>query len=203
MVVFHDERDYLLYKALLLEACGRHRVEILCYCLMPNHVHLIARPLAAPSLARSLGLAHQRFAAIVHRRNEWTGHLWQARFYSCPLDDLHFIRAVRYVVTNPVRAGLVERPEEWPFSSAKHHLLGEPDPLVTPGLDRTELDWRQLLSDCLAPDDLDQVRRMTRAGTVNPPGQPGRPRSKGRLSGLEEPFGARPSADSAASNEGV
>lgn len=203
MTVFHDASDYLLYKTLLREACDQHRLEILCYCLMPNHVHLIVRPLAAPSLARSLGLAHQKFAAIVHRRNEWTGHLWQARFYSCPLDDSHFVRAVRYVITNPVRAGLVTRPEEWSHSSARHHLLGEPDPVVTPDPHRAELDWGQLLSEHPAPQELDQIRRITRAGTAEPPGQPGRPRSRGHLSSPENPPGTGPSAGSATSNEGT
>src|SRR5690606_15343147 len=91
------------------------------FCLMTNHVHLLAVPGRADALARGAGLAHRRHAAALNRRHGWTGHLWAGRFFSTPLDEAHLWAAVRYIELNPVRAGLVARAEEWPWSSACAH----------------------------------------------------------------------------------
>lgn len=175
MTVFYSEADFLLYQSLLKSAADRHGLTVLAYCLMPNHVHLIVEPSHPAALSRALGAAHRQFAEILHRREKWSGHLWQARFYSCPLDALHLMRAVRYVLLNPVRAGLVAEAKSWRFSSARVHLLGEPDALVSPGalLDRIE-DWTSLLLAPVGEDELESVRRVTRAGRLRPAAPRGR-----------------------------
>jgi len=78
---------------------------------MPNHVHIIALPHLATACARTLGLTHMRDAQLRHRQAHCTGHLWQGRFYSTPLDDLYCSRAMRYVEMKPVRARLVASPD--------------------------------------------------------------------------------------------
>lgn len=128
--VFFELSDYERYLELLWDQSRRERVEIWAYCLMPNHVHLIAVPGTPTGLARALGRAHRAYAVEVNRRRDWRGHLWQERFWSCALSERHLRSAVAYVLLNPVRAGLVERPEQWPHSSAAA-LLGESaDPLA-------------------------------------------------------------------------
>lgn len=176
MTVFFSEADFLLYQSILQRASDRHGLKVLAYCLMPNHVHLIVEPSHPAALSRALGAAHRRYAEILHRREGWSGHLWQARFYSCPLDALHLLRAVRYVLLNPVRAGLVGEASAWRFSSARAHLLGEQDRLVPLAAlrDRVE-NWAALLGSPAGEDELESIRNVTRAGRLRPAALRGRP----------------------------
>ena len=100
---------------------------------MPNHVHLILTPSDEPGLGLAVGEAHRRYTNFVNARGRWTGHLFQSRFASVVMDEDHLLAAARYVPMNPVRARLVARAEEWPWSSARAHLAGKDDGLVTTG----------------------------------------------------------------------
>jgi putative transposase len=91
------------------------------YCQMSNHVHLIAVPERKDALARGLKDVHGRFASYWNAANRSSGHVWQGRFYSSPLDEKHLWEALRYVELNPVRASLVGRAPDWPWSSAAVH----------------------------------------------------------------------------------
>ena len=144
---FFQADDYVAYRELMAEWCGRMAVDIWAYCLLPNHVHLIAVPETPEGLGRAIGEAHRRYTLRVNAREGWTGHLWQGRFASFPMDDRHLLVAARYVELNPVRARLVRRPEEWQWSSAGAHLGGEDDRLVkvAPLLERVP-DWSGFLS---------------------------------------------------------
>jgi len=128
--VFFSDADCELYRDLLREACGREGVAVWSYCLMPNHVHLILTPKTPEGLGRALGKAHRRYSGFVNARNRVTGHLFQARFSSVVIDEEHLMAAARYVAMNPVRARLVERAEDWPWSSVRAHLAGRDDGLV-------------------------------------------------------------------------
>ena len=74
--------------------------------------------------------AHRRYTGFINARHRWTGHLWQGRYGAVAMDEAHLMAAARYVALNPVRARLVERAEEWPWSSARAHLAGRDDGLV-------------------------------------------------------------------------
>ncbi|HEY3379116.1 MAG TPA: transposase [Armatimonadota bacterium] len=125
--VFYSDTDRQTYLALLREYAERDGLEILAYCLMPNHVHLIAVPATAPALAHAVGGTHMRYTQYLNGYKGWTGHIWQGRFYSCVLDEVFLWTALRYVERNPVRAGLVTQPWEFPWSSAAAHT-GKADP---------------------------------------------------------------------------
>ncbi|EFG2885705.1 transposase [Escherichia coli] len=129
--VFFSPDDYRRYSRLLAEAAQANGVEVWCYCLMPNHVHLIVAPSNEVGLARMLGEAHRRYTTHINQREGWTGHLWQGRFGSAPMDEDHLESAVRYVLLNPVRARLVEGAEDWPWSSLHAHLTEDGGGLVT------------------------------------------------------------------------
>ena len=104
---------------------------------MTNHVHLVVCPHGHESLARTIREVHGNYARVLHRANGWEGHLWANRYYSSPLDPAHLWAAVRYVERNPVRAGLVETAERYPWSSAAAHCGLAPDgplsPAASPG----------------------------------------------------------------------
>jgi putative transposase len=130
--IFFEPGDESAYLRLLAERCRKAGVEIWAYCLMPNHVHLIATPKNEAGLARAIGEAHRRYTTFINARAGRTGHLFQGRFASVVMDEDHLRTAARYVCLNPVRARLAARAEDWPWSSARAHLGDKTDPLVSP-----------------------------------------------------------------------
>jgi len=135
---FFEEGDYALYLDLLADGAGRAGVEIWSYCLMPNHVHVIAVPGDADGLRRCFRYVHRHYTGFINARHRWTGHLWQGRFSSVAMDEEHLVNALRYVALNPVRARLVAKAEDWRWSSARAHLAKADDQVVRvePALDR-------------------------------------------------------------------
>jgi len=163
--VFFSTADYQAYLRLMAVWCRQERVEIWAYCLMPNHVHLVAVPENEQGLARAIGEAHRRYTVRVNQRENWRGYLWQGRFSSYPLDEQYLLAAVRYVELNPVRARLVERPWLYSWSSAAAHVRKRDDVLVKvkPMLSRVS-DWREYLSTEQESTDMEILRRHMRSG---------------------------------------
>jgi putative transposase len=145
---FFEDADYALYRDLLGEAAAKAGAEVWAYCLMPNHVHVILTPSDEDGLRRTFADLHRRYTGAINARHRWTGHLWQGRFGSVAMDDAYLAAAARYVAMNPVRARLVERPEDWRWSSVAAHLEGKDDGVVKvhPVLERTG-DFRAFLGD--------------------------------------------------------
>ncbi len=162
---FFRASDYFVYRSLMREQCRRREVEIWAYCLMPNHVHWILSPTTSSGLALAVGEAHRRYTLMVNRRRGWKGYLWQGRFASFPMEETHLYHGARYVLMNPVRAGLVQRAEEWQFSSARAHLTGRPDGIVDLGpLEGLVDDWPTFLSEDLDFENAERLRRHQRTG---------------------------------------
>jgi putative transposase len=162
---FFQDDDYRLYLDLLAEECRRHEVAIWAYSLMPNHSHLVPVPSTEAGLAAAVGEAHRRYTVAVNRRMGWTGHLWQGRFASYPLEDDYLRNVIRYVELNAVRAGLAENPWDYPYSSAAARVLGRPDPLLTlEPLQSMIEDWRAFLSLPLEEELLLRLRLHARTG---------------------------------------
>ena len=161
---FFCEDDYLIYIDLMAQWCRHYRVDIWSWCLMPNHVHLIAVPQTTEGLARAIGEAHRRYTRHVNFRENWRGHLWQGRFASFPMEEQHLLATARYVEMNPVAAGLVKHPEDYRWSSARAHLERKDDELVrvAPLLDLVS-DWSSFLS-LSSEDELDLFHRHERTG---------------------------------------
>lgn len=130
--VFFTDEDRETYLSWLAEYCEAHKVEILAYCLMTNEIHLVAVPDADDGLVRVLRPLHMRYAQRVNRAQGWSGHLWQGRYFSSPLDDAYLWAAVRYVERNPVRAGIERRAEAYRWSSAAAHCGKRADALLNP-----------------------------------------------------------------------
>jgi len=164
--IFFEDGDYALYRDLLAERCRNAGVVVWAYCLMPNHVHLILVPDTANALARALGETHRRYTGFVNARLRVTGHLFQGRFGSVAMDEPHLIAAARYVALNPVRARLVRRARDWPWSSVRAHLRGRDDGLVTvaPLLDRIEGRFADLLATGPTAEELATLRAAETIG---------------------------------------
>jgi len=150
MAVFFSDADREEYLALLGECGECWGLTFWAWCLMSNHVHFIAVPGEAGSLARTFGEAHRRYTRMINFREKVRGHLFQERFHSYPIQqDGHLLAAARYVELNPVRAGLVERAWEWPWSSAGYNAgAAKSDRLVgSRRLPARFGRWRRVLAD--------------------------------------------------------
>jgi putative transposase len=163
--VFFGDDDYETYRELLAEGCRAAGVAVWAYCLMPNHVHLILVPKDADGLRAALGETHRRYTRHVNLRKGWRGYLWQGRFASFPMDESHLLACARYDELNPVRARLARRPRDWRWSSARAHLAGADDELVTtrPLLDLVD-DWREFLRGGLSAAEREAIRAHERTG---------------------------------------
>jgi putative transposase len=121
MRLFHKEADYAAFIKVLGQGLERYPVDLLSYCLMPNHWHLVLRPRRGESLGRLIawvGVTHVR-RHHSHYHSTGGGHLYQGRFKSFPVqDDGHFLTLCRYVESNAQRAKLVERAIDWPWAAA-------------------------------------------------------------------------------------
>lgn len=166
--ILERDAERSIYLDLLHQGMERYGMSLFGYCLMSNHVHLIAVPEKKDALARTLKDVHGRFASYWNAANRSSGHVWQGRFYSCPLDEKHLWEALRYVELNPVRASLVGRALDWPWSSAAAHCGAA---LVSPWLDmdawsqRWSTDtWHAYLQIAQDESDLIGIRDSTYSG---------------------------------------
>ena len=185
---FFRDDDYRAYLSLLVEWCRRYDTRVWAYCLMPNHVHLIVVPDRPDGLARSIGEAHRRYTRRINFREDWRGYLWQGRFASFVMDDAHLLAAARYVERNPVKAKLVARAEQWPWSSAAAHVAGRADDVAEVGWLKEQIagwvcTWGQYLSLDDEPALASGIRHGERTG--RPLGDEGFLQSVGKLLGRD------------------
>ncbi len=165
---FFGDGDYALYRDLLAEHARAAGVEVWAWVLMPNHVHLILVPPAPDALRAALATVHRRYAGRLHTRLRRSGHFWQGRFGCVAMDEPHLGAALRYVALNPVRAGLVDRAIDWPWSSV-HAQLGR---VKDDGLTATAPvaarypDFAELIA---AGEDDMASQRLRRAETIGRP----------------------------------
>jgi len=138
--VFFEKEDREYYLEQLLEKSRQYDLAVWAYCLMDNHVHLVVVPQREESLAQAIGETHKSYTRMINFKKGWRGYLWEGRFKSFVLDERHLWACMRYVERNPVRAKMIERAENYAWSSAKAHV------------DRTK---NALLSDCYLLDEID------------------------------------------------
>ncbi len=162
---FFSDADYRAYLKLLAEAKAESGVDIWAYCLMLNHIHIVAVPEHKGGLAQIFRIAHLQYSRMINFREGWRGHLWQERFHSFVMDEHYLMATVRYVELNPVRAALCHEPQDWRWSSVQAHLLGRDNAVVTvePMLRRVR-DWSRYLSDEDETGSWDRIRLHRRTG---------------------------------------
>jgi len=178
--VFADDFDRASYLQTVDRYAARFGLELWAYCLMTNHVHWIVLPRERTSLAKTIAASHRAHATQFNRRGGWRGHLWANRYFSTVLDERHLWSAVRYVERNPVRAGLVRRAEDYPWSSAPAHCERRFDAILAPtrpfpGVMERWAEW--LRDEHEDAGEIETLRRNSRTG--RPTG------SAGFVAGLE------------------
>ena len=166
--ILDADADRKVYLDLLRQSIALHGLALVGYCLMSNHVHLIAIPGKVDAMGHALKDTHGRYAAYWNAVHHSSGHVWQGRFYSCPLDESHLWKALRYAELNPVRAGLVAKAERWEWSSAAAHCgLLQPDGYLAMELWQTHwsaCSWRTFLATGETESELMMIRQSTHTG---------------------------------------
>jgi putative transposase len=165
--VFLDRGNYEKYLSFLSKYSEEKKAAVLAYCLMPNHIHLLIRPSqveALPKMMQGITLCYSKY---FNGENGRTGRLWECRYHSTVVDGDSYLWTVsKYIENNPVRAGIVKRPEDYPYSSAKGHLLGRKDPLLKdPLFDKSELnEYRRFIRSEEDKKITEEIRKQTRLG---------------------------------------
>jgi len=163
--VFFSDKDKTFYLNLLYKHAKEAGLTFWAYCLMDNHVHLIAIPEREDSLAKGIGDTHKYYTRMVNFRENWRGYLWQGRFSSFPLDEKYLYAAIRYVERNPIRAGIVKRAQDYEFSSAKAHVYKTKDYLLSDNFVTDEIrDWEAFLSGEDKEQDIKLFKKHARVG---------------------------------------
>jgi len=163
-VVFFSDEDRAAYLTWLCEYCAKYEVSILAYCLMSNHVHIVAVPETEDALQKVFRPLHTRYAQRLNRVKKWKGHVWQGRYFSSALDDTYLWAALRYVERNPVRARIVRRAENYRWSSAAAHCGLQKDSVlatVREWVHQLESidDWSSWLAEGDRSEEMDVLRR--------------------------------------------
>ncbi|MEW5899899.1 MAG: transposase [Acidobacteriota bacterium] len=162
---FFCDEDKRTYLHLLQKQGEEEGVKFQAYCLMDNHVHLVAVPERSDSLAKGIGQSNWKYAMIINLRHGWKGYLWQCRFASYPLDEAYFYTAVRYTELNPVWAGIVSQADDYPWSSARAHVLKIPDPILSDNLLAEVVpDWKAFLAAGLSPAEIKLIHKHEMSG---------------------------------------
>lgn len=153
--VFFRDADYLYYLNLLEEWSHHYDVQIWAYCLMPNHVHIIAVPADQHGLSETMAQVHRRYTRYINFQKGWCGHLWQSRFASFVMDEGYLLNCARHVALNPVRANLCQTAFDWPWCSAPAHLSQDRTTVcqIDPLLERIG-DWAAFLKEGLSPEEV-------------------------------------------------
>ncbi len=164
MRVFFGDGDRRAYLDLVREHFEVHGVEVRAWCLMTNHIHLIAIPETTEGLASAIGQVHQRYTRMINFRQKKRGYLFQGRFHSCVMDEPYFLAAVAYVELNPVRANMCANAWDYRWSSARFHVgLRKSDALVRyRDLLGMESRWRAHLRG--EQEHAEFLRKKTRTG---------------------------------------
>jgi putative transposase len=196
--IFTCDGDFLFYHARLGEAARRFGVEIHGYVYMTNHVHLLLSCPDAGGISGMIHLVAQRYAVYFNDRYARTGTLWEGRFRSAIIgSDVYLFACHRYIDCNPVRAGLVADPANYPWSSHRHYASGRPDPLITRHSMFRRMSgeaYRSMFSLPLPDDELQRMRSaFSQSRPVGLPEperrKPGRPRKNPCLAPVFKPPG--------------
>ncbi len=167
--IFHKQADYLAFLRVLDEGLGRYPVDLLAFCLLPNHWHMVLRPRKDGAMGRLIGWVTATHTLRYHAHNHTVGggHVYQGPFKSFPVqDDEHFLTVVRYVERNALSAGLCRRAEDWPHGSLHRWAKKcDRDPkLLTSWPIRRPSRWVARVNDALSAKELDAIRLSVRRG---------------------------------------
>jgi len=147
--IFHKAQDYQAFLSIIALAKARHPVKMFAFSLMPNHFHILSEASHHQSLSRFMQWLLTSHVRRYHKHYGSSGHVWQGRFKSFPVQrDEHLLMVLRYVLQNPVRSGLAASIDDWPWSSCCRNELADPCPV------EVETDWLAHVDEPLSASQL-------------------------------------------------
>lgn len=158
--IFLCKRDFRIYRGILKKLKAEESIEILHYCFMPNHIHLLLKIVEYSNLSRFMQRLNVRYSLYYHKKRRYTGHLWQDRFKSKLItNESYLMQCGKYIELNPVKAGIAKRPEDYPYSSYGYYALGKKDDLsdgdpLYLGLSENETERRIIYRNLLVEEDV-------------------------------------------------
>lgn len=174
--IFYADEDYQFYLDKLKLACDKHDCDLHAYVLMTNHVHLLITPNKKDGLSKVMQMLGRYYVQYFNFAYKRTGTLWEGRYKATLIDSEHYtLTCYRYIELNPVRAGMVEHPSEYPWSSYQFNALGMPDKCIKPHLLYTQLglkgddrqnNYRKLFDHMIEERTLDDIRQSTNKAWV-------------------------------------
>jgi putative transposase len=165
--VFIDDEDREKYINLLKKYSRKRDARILAYCLMTNHVHLLVKPKENESMYKMMQGVTLCYTQFANRKYNRTGRLWESRYHSCVVDkDSYLWSVARYIETNPVRAGMVKKAEDYAYSSAQAHVIGKEDNILNEELiaETQRKEYRAFIREKGTEKDRDLIRYHTKTG---------------------------------------
>lgn len=167
--VFFVDTDKQVYLNILKEQADKFSLIIDGYCLMSNHVHLVATPIKQDSLAKTMGRTNLIYSQYINRLHKRGGHLWQNRYYSCVLDEKYFFNTLSYIERNPVRAKMCRKPWDYEWSSAASHVNGAIDKYGLIDNNRWKvivgnINWKNVLTERSDKEEMRKVMIYCRTG---------------------------------------
>ena len=120
--IFFEKEDYQTYLAILQEQMEKFNLELYSYCLMPNQIHLLIKPKNKDDLSRGIGECNRQYTRYINQKNDWTGHLFQNRFFCYTLDEQHALRAARFIEVLPITARITDKPQNYLWGSARYRI---------------------------------------------------------------------------------
>ena len=174
--IFYADADYQFYLEKLQLACNKHHCQLHAYVLMTNHVHLLITPLEEDGIGKVMQMLGRYYVQYYNYTYKRTGTLWEGRYKATLIDSASYLlTCMRYIELNPVRAGMVSHPSEYPWSSYHYNAIGQPNELITPHIEYIRLDkaaesrqaaYRQLFKHRIPESGLQEIREATNKAWV-------------------------------------
>jgi putative transposase len=174
--IFCADADYQFYLEKLKLACDKHACQLHAYVLMTNHLHLLITPQEEQSIGKAMQMLGRYYVQYYNYTYRRTGTLWEGRYKATLIDsEAYLLTCMRYIELNPVRAGMVAHPADYPWSSYRSNAQGQANELVTPQLEyqrlgKTDEDrqaaYRQLFKHHIAESGLNEIRDATNKAWV-------------------------------------
>ncbi|MEM8833293.1 MAG: transposase [Pseudomonadota bacterium] len=163
--IFFEKDDFSTYMEILQKSLKDFDLDLLSFCLLPNQIHLLITPKEKDDLSRCIGETNRQYTRYINQKKDWTGHLFQNRFFSYAMDDQFVLRAARFIETLPVTAQITEKPQNYLWSSAKFRIKTiENSPIKPFNMFHLDQNWESFLNRLMDPEELKKIQTHLQTG---------------------------------------
>lgn len=163
--IFFEKDDFSHYMEILQKSLKAFELDLLSFCLLPNQIHLLTEPKTKDDISRCIGETNRQYTRYINQKKNWTGHLFQNRFFSYAMDEQHALRAARFIETLPVTANITEKPQNYLWSSAKYRIKTiENSPIKPFNTFHLDQNWEDFLGRTMDTEELKRIQTHLQTG---------------------------------------